>query len=188
MERLQLACGGIAMNSVDDLVPENLGHADMVYEVVLGEEKFTFVETCQKPKSVTLLVKGPNKHTINQIKDALRDGLRAVTNAIEDKCVVPGAGAFEVAASTDLVKFKNSVKGRARFGVQAFADALLIVPKTLAQNAGLDLQDSILKVQEGQERGGWNVGLDLLTGESIIPSDAGIYDNYRVKRQILNSW
>ncbi|GLD75186.1 T-complex protein 1 subunit zeta [Lates japonicus] len=138
MERLTLACGGIAMNSVDDLTLECLGHAGLVYEHTLGEEKYTFIEKCGNPRSVTLLVKGPNKHTLTQIKDAVRDGLRAVKNAIEDGSVVSGAGAFEVAVADALVKHKPNVKGRAQLGVQAFADALLVIPKVLAQNSGYD--------------------------------------------------
>ena len=74
----------MAVNSLDNLSEDMLGHAGMVYESVLGEEKFTFIEECAQPKSVTLLVKGPNKFTLTQIKDAIRDGLRAVMNAIED--------------------------------------------------------------------------------------------------------
>lgn len=84
--------------------------------VLQGEDKYTFIEDCQNPRSVTLLLKGPNKHTLTQIKDAIRDGLRAVKNAIEDNCVLPGAGAFEIAAYQELMKYKNEVKGRARLG------------------------------------------------------------------------
>merc|ERR1719489_181700 len=109
------------------MTPECLGHAGLVYEHTLGEEKFTFIEKCGNPRSVTLLVKGPNKHTLTQIKDAVRDGLRAVKNAIEDGCVVAGAGGFQIAAHQALMKYKSSVKGRARQGVKAFADALLII-------------------------------------------------------------
>lgn len=114
MERLTLACGGVALNSLDDLSPDCLGHAGLVYEYTLGEEKFTFIEKCNNPRSVTLLIKGPNKHTLTQIKDAVRDGLRAVKNAIDDGCVVPGAGAVEVAMAEALIKYKPSVKGRAQ--------------------------------------------------------------------------
>ena len=102
MERLQFACGGTAQNSVDDLSPEILGYAGLVYEHTLGEEKFTFVEKVKDPKSVTLLVKGPNAHTIAQVTDAIRDGLRSVKNAIEDECLIPGAGAFEIACAQYL--------------------------------------------------------------------------------------
>lgn len=84
MERLQLACGGEALNSVDDLKPEDLGFAGLVYEHVLGEDKFTFIEECKDPKSVTILIKGPNRHSIVQTKDAIYDGLRAVLNVLRD--------------------------------------------------------------------------------------------------------
>ena len=144
MERLQLICGGVAQNSVDDLTPDILGWAGLVYEHQLGEEKYTFIEDVKEPKSVTLLIKGPNQHTITQISDAVRDGLRSVYNMIVDRSVVPGAGAFQVACAAHLNSeaFRKTVKGKAKWGVQAFADALLIIPKTLAANAGHDIQDA----------------------------------------------
>jgi len=186
MERLALACGGIAMNSVDELDENCLGYAGKVYEHVLGENKFTFVEECKNPMSVTILMKGPNKHTLQQIKDALRDGLRAVKNALEDGCVVPGAGAYEVATHTALKKYLEAVKGRARLGIQAYADGLLVIPKVLAQNAGFDSQEVIVKLLE-EAATGQLVGLDCDSGEACVPAQQGIYDNYRVKRQMINS-
>uniref|UniRef100_A0A667X192 Chaperonin containing TCP1, subunit 6A (zeta 1) n=1 Tax=Myripristis murdjan TaxID=586833 RepID=A0A667X192_9TELE len=131
-----------------------------------GEEKYTFIEKCGNPRSVTLLVKGPNKHTLTQIKDAVRDGLRAVKNAIEDGSVVSGAGAFEVAVADALVKHKPNVKGRAQLGVQAFADALLIIPKVLAQNSGYDPQETLVKLQTEYKESGQLVGVDLSTGQT----------------------
>merc|ERR1740131_405136 len=186
MERLSLACGGVAMNSVDELDESCLGEAGLVYEHVLGENKFTFVEECKNPTSVTILMKGPNKHTLNQIKDAVRDGLRAVKNAIDDDCVVPGAGAFEVAAHAALKKYLETVKGRARLGIQAYADGMLVIPKVLASNAGFDSQETLVKLlEEGSVGSG--VGLDCDSGEPVIAKDKGIYDNYRVKKQMINS-
>ena len=87
---------------------------------------------------------GPNTHSINQINDAVRDGLRSVYNIIVDKSIVPGAGAFQIACHAHLSSeaMRKSVKGKAKAGVQAFADALLTIPKTLAANAGFDVQDS----------------------------------------------
>uniref|UniRef100_A0A8D0L2S8 Chaperonin containing TCP1 subunit 6B n=1 Tax=Sphenodon punctatus TaxID=8508 RepID=A0A8D0L2S8_SPHPU len=187
MERLTLACGGIAMNSVDDLTADCLGHAGLVYEYTLGEEKFTFIEKCDNPRSVTLLIRGPNKHTLTQIKDAVRDGLRAVKNAIEDGCVVPGAGALEVAIADALIKHKPKVKGRAQLGVQAFADALLIIPKVLAQNSGYDPQETLVKLQAEHTESGQLIGVDLNTGEPLVAAAAGIWDNYSVKKQLLHS-
>ncbi|KAI8575013.1 hypothetical protein K450DRAFT_263744 [Umbelopsis ramanniana AG] len=186
MERLQLVCGGVAQNSVDDLTPDVLGWAGLVYEHVLGEEKFTFVEEVKDPKSVTLLIKGPNPHSITQINDAVRDGLRAVKNAIEDKSLVAGGGAFQVACSQHLIEYKKQVKGRAKMGVQAFADALLVIPKVLAQNGGFDAQDVIVALQE-EHADGHVVGIDLQTGETTDPVLEGIWDNYRVHRHMLHS-
>uniref|UniRef100_A0A8C2MQT5 Chaperonin containing TCP1 subunit 6B n=1 Tax=Cricetulus griseus TaxID=10029 RepID=A0A8C2MQT5_CRIGR len=164
-----------------------LGHAGLVFEYSLGEEKFTFIEDCVNPLSVTLLIKGPNKHTLIQIKDALRDGLRAVKNAIEDGCVVPGAGAVEVAIAEALVNYKHRVQGRARLGIQAFADALLIIPKVLAQNSGYDLQETLIKIQTEHAESKELVGIDLNTGEPMVAAEAGVWDNYCVKKHLLHS-
>lgn len=188
MERLTLACGGQAVNSFENLSPEVLGHAGQVYEYVLGDEKFTFIEDVKNPKSVTILIKATNKHTLTQIKDAVYDGLRAIKNTFDDKSLVPGAGAFEVAAYASLLKFKAEVKGKAQLGVQAYADALLIIPKTLAANAGHDAQDVIVKLGQEHAQTGMPIGIDLKTGDAIVPADQGIFDNFKVKKQLLNSW
>ncbi|EYC42009.1 hypothetical protein Y032_0547g3269 [Ancylostoma ceylanicum] len=247
MERLQLACGGEAVNSVDDLSPEVLGYAGLIYEHTLGEDKYTFVENCRDPKSVTLLIKGPNKHTIQQIKDALHDGMRAVFNTITDKfnegvvepyaylsptipgprpsppgkcprpgmvaensfahlqecpreetrplvcvgamfrafvsshlipvpeCLVPGAGSFEIAAYCMLKKEMETLKGRAKLGALAHANALLVIPKTLAINSGYDAQETIVKlVEERESSGDIPVGIDLDSGEPAQPVGTSI--------------
>ena len=187
MERLSLACGGEAMNSVDELGEEHLGYAGHIYEHVLGEAKYTFVEDVANPTSVTILIKGPNRHTLGQIKDAVRDGLRAVKNAIDDDCVIPGAGALEFAIHNNLMAGMKDIKGRAKLGALAFAEAMLIIPKTLAMNSGFDAQEAMVKVQEQLEETGEHVGLDINTGEACLPTDEGILDNYCVKRNMIHS-
>jgi len=186
MERLILACGGNAVNSVDDLTPEDLGWADEYSEFQMGDDKWTFIEGVKNPFSCTILIKGPNKHTITQLQDAVRDGLRAVKNTIEDGNVVPGAGAFQIAACAELQKYKTSVSGRQKLGVEIFAEALLIIPKTLAKNSGFDAVDTLVKLQEEYSKG-HVVGLDLTTGEPISPEEEGIWDQYRVIRHSINS-
>jgi T-complex protein 1 subunit zeta len=188
MERLQLVCGGSAQNSVEELTPDALGWAGLVYEHQLGEEKYTFVEEVKNPKSVTLLIKGPNAHTITQIKDAVRDGLRSVYNMIVDKSVVPGAGAFQVACAARLTSeaFRKQVQGKAKYGVSAFADALLIIPKTLAANSGHDIQESLAALQDEQAEGNV-VGLDLTSGDPMDPVQEGVYDSFRVLRNCIAS-
>ncbi|GMI28758.1 hypothetical protein TrCOL_g2174 [Triparma columacea] len=186
MERLTLACGGSQINSLEDLTADMLGYAGKVSEVTLGDDKFTFVEDCRVPKSCTVLIKGPNKHTIDQIKDAVRDGLRAVKNTIEDACIVPGAGAFEIACSKHLREVtKKGVQGRAKLGVEAFAEAILVIPKTLAENSGLDVQESIIKLFDEREKSGLPIGIDCNSGEPMLPVEEGVFDNFRVKRQSL---
>ncbi|KAK3700223.1 T-complex protein 1 subunit zeta [Vermiconidia calcicola] len=188
MERLQLICGGTAQNSVEDLTPDVLGWAGHVYEHQLGEEKYTFIEEVKEAKSVTLLIKGPNAHTITQIKDAVRDGLRSVYNMIVDKSVVPGGGAFQVACATRLNsdEFRKEVKGKAKWGVSAFADALLIIPKTLAANSGHDVQDCLAILQDEHAEG--NIaGLDLTLGDAMDPVQMGVYDSFRVLRNAIAS-
>jgi T-complex protein 1 subunit zeta len=181
-----LACGGVAQNSVDDLTVDILGHAGLVYEHVLGEEKFTFVEDTLNPKSVSILLTGPNQHSIIQMNDAIRDGLRSVKNAIEDEYLVPGAGSFNIAVHCHLNKFKDTVKGKAKLGVQAYSDAMLIIPKVLAQNGGYDVQDIIVSLLDEASQN-HIVGVDLSTGDTLDPATQGIWDNYRVHRQMLNS-
>jgi T-complex protein 1 subunit zeta len=173
------------------------------------------------------------------MNDTLRDGLRAIKNTIDDGCLVPGAGAFEITANRELLAFKETVSGKTKLGVQAYAEALLVIPKVLgnltnhyyfcriiefqvklslyifsgfklgwllssvvitikspnlnwfpllAQNAGFDTQDSIVKLLEESKNTGLPIGLDLSTGEPMVPADAGIYDNFIVKKQIINSW
>ncbi|EER12246.1 chaperonin, putative [Perkinsus marinus ATCC 50983] len=187
MERLVLACGGVAVNSVEDLTPDDLGYADEVYEKVLGDDKYTFIEGVQHPRSCTILLKGSNDYVINQMKDAVRDGLRAVRNAAQDGAVVPGAGAFELAGHDHLMEFmKKNVSGKTKLGVEVFAKALLAIPQTLAENSGFDIQDTILKLEEEyQNADGEPVGLDVYTGDAISPEAEGIWDNYVVKKEML---
>jgi len=185
MERVTLACGGVPVNSFDDLTPDVLGWAGKVWEETLGETKYTFMEDVKDPHACTVLLKGPNPHTIAQLKDAVRDGTRAVANAIEDLRVVPGAGAFEIAAAESLYAFQKTVSGKAKVGVKAFADALLVIPKTLAANSGFDVMDTIIKLQEERASSGAAIGLDVESGDPILPESEGIWDNYRVKRQFL---
>lgn len=187
MERLQLCCGGQAQNSVDDLTENVLGYAGHVYAQTIGEDKFTFIEDVKCAKSVTALVCGSNTHSIARTVDAIRDGLRTVKNVFDDDgYVIPGGGVFNVALAMKLEETADKLFEKKRFGVKAVAEALLSIPKTLAKNAGLDPLDSVLKLQEGCKNGK-KQGLDLVTGELIDHDANGIWDNYSVHRQLLES-
>jgi len=186
MERCAKACGGACINSVDDLSLKVLGFARNVYQHNLGEQKYTFIEGVDNPFSCTILIKGPNKHTIQQVKDTIHDGIRSVKNALEDLFILPGAGAFEIAAYLDLMKFKDTVSGRMKLGVQVLAEAFLAIPKTLAINSGFDVIDTMLKLED-EQRKGHIVGLNVFTGDPMDPISSGIYDVYRVKRNLITT-
>ena len=148
MERLSLAAGCTCVQAVEDLEPSCLGEAGLVYEYNLGDEKFTFVEELKDPTSCTVLIRGPNSFTIGLINESLRDGLRAVKNTIETGAIVPGAGAFEIAANKYVLDNLHQAEGRAKLGLEVFAESLLVVPKALAENSGHDAQDTLIKMKE----------------------------------------
>jgi len=184
MERLPLCCGGYAVNSTKDLALDCLGYAGLVYEHSLGDDKFTFIEEVKNPTSVSIIIKGAHKHVVMQIKDAIRDGLRAVNNVYNDKFWIPGAGAFELACHDHLMKYADTCKGRSKLGIQALANSMLVIPKTLAINSGFDQQDTMLKLQDELKKKPI-VGLCVKTGGTIDPKEEGIWDNYCVKSQCL---
>jgi T-complex protein 1 subunit zeta len=182
-ERIPLACGGRLMNTIDGLSEDDLGFAKVVYEQSLGDDKYTFIEGVENPFSCTILIKGPNDYSIAQTRDAIRDGLRAVHNAIGDKCVLPGGGAFEISCAEHLKEWaKKDVEGKKKLGVEAFADALLVVPRTLAQNSGFDAQDVLIKVMDAHRKDKKPFGVDVYTGEPLPAVTAEVWDNHIVKR------
>ncbi len=187
-ERLILACGGNAVNSFDDLTVKDLGQADLIYEEQIDEEKYTYIEGVKNPQSCTILVRAASGYEIAQIKDAIRDGLRAVKNVFDDESIIPGAGAYEIACSEELKDFaKNEVEGKKFYGVNAFADALLIIPKAICENAGVDPQESIINVARACKANKKLMGVDINdNGKPINPVDHGIFDNYCVKKSMLN--
>jgi T-complex protein 1 subunit zeta len=187
MERLILACGGNAVNSFDDLCEKDLGFAEKVYEQTLGEDKYTFVEGVTNPFSCTILIKGPNEYTIAQIKDAIRDGLRAVKNVFDDQCVVPGAGAFEIGCCNYLMDYsKDEVNGKQVLGIEAFANALLIIPKCIADNAGQDALQAIINCTRKIRETKIPMGIDISNGEPINPMISGIIVSFFLNLLINN--
>ena len=187
MERIILACGGNGVNSFDDLTEADLGYCDRVWEESLGDDKYTFIDGVKNPFSCTILVKGPNGYSIAQVKDAVRDGLRAVKNVFDDDGVLPGAASFEIACSDMLKEYSKSVEGKKVFGVNAFSEALLIIPKAICENAGVDPQEAIVNAAKAYRDNKKLMGIDLKNeGKPVNPVDLGIFDNFCVKRSFLN--
>ena len=154
----------IALEKLDSFMKLSWARTNLLLSRIVSthsKSKILLTKVNLYSRSVTLLIRGPNRHTIAQIKDAIRDGLRAVKNCIDDKqgtsrhtelavklsLVVPGAGAFEIACHQHLIEYSNTVRGRQALGVRAFAEALLVVPKTLANNSGHDPMDVVVTLQ-----------------------------------------
>jgi T-complex protein 1 subunit zeta len=189
MERLALAAGSSCVQAIDDsLSADCLGRAGLVYEYTLGEDKFTFMEEMKDPNSCTVLIRGPNSFTINLINESLRDGLRAVKNTLDAKNVVPGAGAFEIACAEHLRANTDKAEGRAKLGIEVFAESLMVVPKALAENSGHDAHDVIIKMKEALAANpdGY-VGFDISTGDTLDPEACGIYDTFLSKRHMVGT-
>jgi T-complex protein 1 subunit zeta len=140
-------------------------------------------------QSCTILIRAASGYEIAQIKDAVRDGLRAVKNVFDDQSVIPGAGAFEIACSEVLKDYAKTkeVEGKQFYGINAFAESLLIIPKAICENGGVDPQESILNAIKTFRENNKLTGIDLNdNGKPINPIDHGILDNYCVKKSFLN--
>lgn len=186
-ERIMLCCGGTALNSLDSMVVESLGYAGLVYEQTIGEDKYTFIEKVKSPRSATMLIKGPYAHILNQVAESVKGCIKSIKNAILDETVIPGAGSFSLLLYKHLLHYSETTSlGKARLGIQAFADAMLIIPKALATTAGLDQQEVITFALE-KMKDGKLYGIDLSSGKTIDPLAEGILDDYRALRHAINS-
>jgi len=191
MERITLCCGGIAVNSTENLKPSVLGHAGKVKQMHVGEETYTIVDECQNPRSVTLLIKGPTSYVIDQVKEAINDGLNAVAGALTNQYVLPGAAAAELEAARKLrsMAIKNLGAAKSQLGVEVLARALESIPKSLAQNAGFDSQNLLLlnNARDTVAKPEDMLGFNTETGGLFAPVSRGIYDSYAVKMNILQA-
>jgi chaperonin GroEL (HSP60 family) len=145
-----------------------------------------FVEECQEPKAVTLLVRGSTKHIVDEIDRAVDDAIGVVAATVEDGQVVAGGGAPEIAMAKKLKEYAQSISGREQLAVTAFAESLEIVPKTLAENAGLDSIDSLVDLRAAHEKSAY-MGLNVFTGDVTDMKEEGVVEPKRVKKQAIQS-
>ena len=186
IEKLSRATGANVVTNLDDLTADDLGDAGIVEERKISGEDMIFVEECSGAKSVTLFVRGSTKHIVDEIVRAIEDAIGVVAATVEDDKVVAGGGAPEIAMAKKLKDYAESISGREQLAVNAFAEALEIVPKTLAENAGLDSIDSLVDLRAAQEDS-FFMGLDVFTGEVADMKDAGVIEPKRVKKQAIQS-
>jgi thermosome len=186
MNRLEKATGAKVVTNIDDLKPEDLGEAGLVYEKKIFDEVLTFVEDCKDPKAVSLILRGSTRHVAEEIERAVEDAIGVVAATVEDKKVVAGGGAAEISISKGLKDFADSVSGREQLAIVAFAEALEVVPRTLAENAGLDSIDALVDLRAAHEKSLY-MGLNVFEGEVVDMYHAGVVEPQRVKKQAIQS-
>ncbi len=187
MEKLAKATGGRIVTNIDDLTEKDLGEAEVVEERKVAGDKMIFVEGCKNPKAVTILVRGGTEHVVDEAERAIEDAIGVVAAALEDGKVVPGGGAPEVEVARQLRKYADAVEGREQLAVEAFADAMEVIPRTLAENSGLDPIDVLVQLRAKHEEGEVETGIDVFEGEVKNMLDEGVVEPLRVKTQAISS-
>ncbi|MGD0951283.1 MAG: thermosome subunit alpha [Methanotrichaceae archaeon] len=185
LDRLSRATGANIVTSLDELKPSDLGTADLVEEKKVGNGAMTFVSGTRN-KSVTLVLRGGTQQVLDSMERALDDAVHAVADVIEDQRVIPGGGASEVELSLRLREYASTLKGREQLAVAKFAEAVEIVPKTLAETAGFNFIDKLVELKKGHDTNK-KAGLNVYTGKIVDMYDLGVVEPLRVKVQAIQS-
>ncbi len=186
IERLEKATGARVATNLDDLNNEDLGIAGQVYEKKIFDEIMLFVEDCIDPKAVSIILRGSTKHVAEEVERAVDDAIGVVAATLEDGQVVAGGGAPEIAIAKGLKDFADTISGREQLAIGAFAAALEVVPKTLAENAGLDSIDALVDLRAAHEKSPY-MGLNVFSGDVTDMKKAGVIEPKRVKKQAIQS-
>ncbi len=188
MEKLARATGGRIVTNLDDLKPQDLGVAGVVEERKIGEDRMIFVEKCKDPRSVAVLIRAGLERMVDEAERAMTDALSVVSDVIENNKIVAGGGAVEVEIAKDLRNYATKVGGREQLAVEAFADSIEIIPKTLAENAGLEAIDIIVELRAAHEKtDGKYMGVNVFTGKTENMNAKGVVEPLVVKEQAVKS-
>jgi len=188
MEKLSRATGGRIASSLEELKPEDLGNAGQVQERKISGESMTFVERCKNPKSVTIFVRGGTDHVVSEVERAVVDSRGAVSSALESGKYVIGGGSIEMELSKVLNDYATEIGGREQLAIQAFAEALESIPKTLAENAGMDVIDTLVTLRNKHKQAdGKFYGVDVINGKVAELKSTGIFEPEKVKKQAISS-
>ncbi len=187
MEKLSRATGATIVSSLDDLTAKELGYAGQVEEKKIGDEELTYVTGCKNPKAVTVLVRGGTEHVIDEIKRAMSDAIGDLAAALKLGFVVAGGGSTEVEVSKQLRSYATKLSGREQLAVNAFANALEIIPRTLAENAGLDPIDLLTELKAAHDKDKKWHGVDVFTGKVVDSWKEGVIEPLKIKVQAIQS-
>ncbi|MEM1675065.1 MAG: thermosome subunit alpha [Desulfurococcaceae archaeon] len=188
MEKLERATGGRIVSSIRDLTPKDLGEAALVEERKVGNDKMVFVEGCKNPKSVTILIRGANDMVVDEVERSIKDALNVLRNVLRTPKVVPGGGAIEVELAMKLRDFASKIGGKEQLAIEAFANALEEIPVILAETAGMDPLDTLVKLRQLHSEGKINAGIDVINGKTVDDIvEINVVDPLLVKLNILKS-
>jgi chaperonin GroEL (HSP60 family) len=188
MEKLSRATGAAIASSLEDLRESDLGNAGLVEERKVGGEAMVFVERCKDPKSVTVFVRGGTDHVVSEVERAVVDARGAVSSALQDGKYVVGGGSVEMEISRELHSYAVQIGGREQLAIQAFAESLEAIPRALAENAGMDVIDTIVALRnKHKEKDGKTIGVDVLAGKVADLKPLGIFEPAKVKKQAMTS-
>ncbi len=187
MEALARATGARIASNLDDINAEELGKAGVVEEVKVGDEDMTCVKECKNPKAVTILIRGGTEHVVDEIKRAMDDAIGDIAASLRNGKVVAGAGAPEIELAKGLRTFANSLSGREQLAVQAFADSMEVIPRTLAENAGLDPIDVLTELKSSHDKGMKWAGINVFTGKVMDAWKEGVIEPLKIKTQAVSS-
>ena len=187
MEKLAKATGGNIITDLNDLSAKDLGKAGTVEEIKVGDESMTYVMNCKNPKAVTLLVRGSTEHVVDEVKRAVDDAIGDTIAALKNHKAVGGAGAPEIELSRNLLKYSESLSGREQLAVKAFAEAMEIIPRTLAENAGLDPIDVLTELRSAHDKKQKWAGINVFTGKTIDAWKSGVIEPLKIKTQAVSS-
>jgi thermosome len=187
MEKLSRATGARIVTTIEDLTAEDLGYAELVEERRVANEKMLFVEGCKNPRSVSVLIRAGLERSADEIERSLHDALKAVATAVMDARILPGAGATHVEIAKAVREYAAKVGGREQLAVESFADAIEIIPKALAENAGLDPINVITELRAIHSKNGKYFGVDLTTGKPVDALANGIIEPATLSIQAVRS-
>ena len=188
MEKLARATGGRIITDLSDLKAQDLGTAGLVEERKLGEDKMIFVEKCKDPRSVAIIIRAGLERMVDEAERAMTDALSVVSDVMETNKIVAGGGAVEIEVAKELRKYATSVGGREQLAIENFADAIEVVPKTLAENGGLEAIDVLVELRSAHEKqDGQYKGVNVFTGKIENMRDKGVLEPLIVKEQAVKS-
>ncbi|MCL6577894.1 MAG: TCP-1/cpn60 chaperonin family protein [Candidatus Bathyarchaeota archaeon] len=188
MEKLSRATGGRIITDLADLTEQDLGDAGVVEERKIGEDKMIFVEKCKDPRSVAVLIRAGLERMVDEAERAMTDALSVVSDVIENNKIVAGGGAVEIEIAKELRNYATKVGGREQLAIEAFADAIEVIPRTLAENAGLEPIDIIVELRAAHEKtDGKHMGVNVFTGKTENTYNNGVVEPLVVKEQAVKS-